>query len=116
MKWAIWVAVTAIISIATLRGGVGAVEGQTQITVPPGPFQPSWDSLRNYKVPEWYLDVKFGIFIHWGIYSVPAYDSEWYPRHMYVKGHHVFQHHLQTYVPQDKFGYKDFIPKFTAER
>ena len=47
-----------------------------------GPFRPDWNSLSQYKVPDWYRDAKFGIFIHWGVYSVPAFGSEWYPRQM----------------------------------
>jgi len=83
---------------------------------PSGPFEPTWDSLERYQVPEWYLDDKFGIFIHWGLYSVPAFGNEWYPRNMYVEGSPEFDHHVKTYGPQDTFGYKDFIPMFTAER
>jgi alpha-L-fucosidase len=81
-----------------------------------GPFQASWDSLEGYKVPAWYLDAKFGIFIHWGLYSVPAFDNEWYPRDMYMQDSPVFKHHVETYGPQSKFGYKDFIPRFEAEK
>lgn len=81
-----------------------------------GPFRPRWESLQAYKVPEWYRDAKFGIFIHWGVYSVPAFDSEWYPRNMYLRDSLVFKHHLETYGPQSKFGYKDFIPMFKAEK
>ena len=81
-----------------------------------GPFQASWDSLQGYKVPAWYLDAKFGIFIHWGVYSVPAFESEWYPRDMYMPDSPVFKHHVATYGPQSKFGYKDFIPRFKAEK
>ena len=80
-----------------------------------GPFKPSWDSLQTYRVPEWYQNAKFGIFIHWGVYSVPAFDSEWYPRNMYQAGSEEYKHHIATYGPQDKFGYKDFIPMFKAE-
>ncbi len=80
-----------------------------------GPFQPSWESLQNYEVPEWYKDAKFGIFIHWGVYSVPAFSNEWYPRNMYEPGFDAYKHHIATYGPQDKFGYKDFIPMFKAE-
>jgi alpha-L-fucosidase len=79
-----------------------------------GPFQPTWDSLKGYKIPGWYEDAKFGIFIHWGVYSVPAFDSEWYPRNMYLQGSKDFQHEVATYGPQSKFGYKDFIPDFKA--
>jgi len=81
-----------------------------------GPFRPDYESLDNYQVPEWYEDAKFGIFIHWGVYSVPAYGSEWYPREMYIQGSDIFKHHVATYGPQDKFGYKDFIPMFKAEK
>jgi len=80
-----------------------------------GPFQADWQSLESYQVPDWYRDAKFGIFIHWGVYSVPALDSEWYPRNMYIRGSAVFKHHAATFGPQSQFGYKDFIPRFTAE-
>jgi alpha-L-fucosidase len=81
-----------------------------------GPFQPNWPSLEKYQVPEWYLDAKFGIFIHWGVYSVPAFDNEWYPRNMYKRGEKAFDHHLSVFGPQSQFGYKDFIPRFKAEK
>ncbi len=80
-----------------------------------GPFRPDWESLEKYQVPDWYKDAKFGIFIHWGVYSVPAFGSEWYPREMYHQDSEVYKHHIATYGPQDKFGYKDFIPMFKAE-
>ena len=79
-------------------------------------FEPTWESLKNYSVPQWYMDAKFGIFIHWGVYSVPAFASEWYPRNMYIQGRPEFEHHVKTYGPQSKFGYKDFIPQFKAEK
>ncbi len=80
-----------------------------------GPFRPDWDSLAGYQVPEWYKDAKFGIFIHWGVYSVPAFGSEWYPREMYQEGSEINKHHVATYGPLTRFGYKDFIPMFKAE-
>lgn len=81
-----------------------------------GPFKDNWDSLNDYKIPEWYKNSKFGIFIHWGVYSVPAFENEWYPRNMYQEGSNEFQHHVTKYGPQKKFGYKDFIPMFKAEK
>jgi alpha-L-fucosidase len=80
-----------------------------------GPFQPNWDSLKGYKIPDWYQDAKFGIFIHWGVYSVPAFGDEWYPRNSYVQGKPEFKHEVETYGPQTQFGYKDFIPQFKAQ-
>jgi alpha-L-fucosidase len=79
-----------------------------------GPFRPDWESLQKYEVPKWYKDAKFGIFIHWGVYSVPAFGNEWYPRNMYNAGSDEYKHHIATYGMQDKFGYKDFIPMFKA--
>lgn len=81
-----------------------------------GPFSDDWDSLGNYRVPEWYRNAKFGIFIHWGVYSVPAFGNEWYPRHMYIQGSPEFEHHIKTYGNHKDFGYKDFIPMFTAPK
>jgi alpha-L-fucosidase len=81
-----------------------------------GPYLPNYESLDKYEAPEWYKDAKFGIFIHWGVYSVPAYGSEWYPREMYIPGSDIYKHHIATYGPQNKFGYKDFIPMFKAEK
>ena len=80
-----------------------------------GPYRPDWHSLQKYQVPDWYKDAKFGIFVHWGVYSVPAFGSEWYPRDMYREGSEEYKHHLATYGPLSKFGYKDFIPIFKAE-
>src|SRR5215467_2863207 len=80
-----------------------------------GPFRADWQSLQQYKVPDWYRDAKFGIFIHWGVYSVPAFGSEWYPRDMYRTDSEEFKHHIATFGSLDKFGYKDFIPLFNAE-
>jgi len=86
------------------------------MTIPTGPFAPNWESLQQYQVPAWYREGKFGIFIHWGPYCVPAFGSEWYPRNMYTPGSNEFAHHVATYGPQSQFGYKDFIPLFKAEQ
>ncbi len=80
-----------------------------------GPFTADWQSLRKFQPPAWYQDAKFGIFIHWGVYSVPAFANEWYPREMYHQNTESYKHHLVTYGPQSKFGYKEFIPLFKAE-
>ena len=73
-------------------------------------------ALRAYQAPEWFRDAKFGIFIHWGVYSVAGFGSEWYSRNMYQQGMPDFAHHVATYGPQSTFGYKDLIPKFTADQ
>ena len=86
-----------------------------------GPFRPDWESLRHYEIPQWYKDAKFGIFIHWGVYSVPGAENEWYPRNMYKLeegAYKNFHEHFASQDPalKDALGYKDFIPKFKAEK
>ena len=94
------------------RVSLSAVEGM----IARGPYRPDWESLMQAKAPSWFAGEKLGIFIHWGIYSVPAYSSEWYSRNMYIGGTPAYEHHIKTYGPQNVFGYKDFIPLFTAEK
>ncbi len=85
-------------------------------------YEPNWESLSAYSVPAWFTDAKLGIFIHWGVYAVPAFKNEWYPRFMYLdeyvdrKGANFFQHHCETWGHPSEFGYKDFIPMFKAEK
>lgn len=82
-----------------------------------GPFKANWDSLENYEIPTWYQDAKFGIFIHWGVYSIPAHNGEWYPRWMYDKEYWDYnEYHTEKFGPVTEFGYKDFIPMFKAEK
>lgn len=84
--------------------------------IPKGPYKPSWESIKeNYKVPQWFEDGKFGIFIHYGVYTVAAYASEWYPRHMYSNGG-VQKWHVEHFGAVDKFGYKDLIPLFKMDK
>lgn len=72
----------------------------------------------KYEVPEWYRDAKFGIFIHYGVYSVPAFGDEWYGHWMYIPNSSsygnsdIYTYHKQTYGGAEKMGYKDFIPDF----
>jgi len=79
-------------------------------------YTPTWKSIIQHPTPDWFRDAKFGIYFHWGVYSVPAFGNEWYPRNMYRKGTPEFEHHRETYGPQSDFGYKDFIPDFTAAK
>ena len=81
-----------------------------------GPYRADWETLRKFEMPQWYEDAKFGIFIHWGVFAVPGAMNEWYPRNMYQKSDPAFQEHLKRYGTQDKFGYKDLVPQFKAEK
>ncbi|WP_111708251.1 alpha-L-fucosidase [Lutibacter citreus] len=85
-------------------------------------FESNWESLaKNNKEPDWFADAKLGIYFHWGIYSVPAFSSEWYPRWMYVEnrdkwGKGTFQYHKEHFGDPSVFNYHDFIPMFKAEK
>lgn len=81
-------------------------------------YQPNWDSLRKHTTPKWLQKDKFGVYTHWGIYSVPACgpNGTWYPHNMYRPGNNQHDYHEKTFGPASKFGYKDFIPMFTAEK
>lgn len=81
-----------------------------------GPYRDDWHSLSGYTVPAWYRQAKFGIFIHWGVFSVPAFGNEWYARNMYKKDSPEYRHHIETYGRHTDFGYKDLIPLFRAEK
>ncbi len=87
-------------------------------------YQADWESLKQHKTPDWFQDAKFGIYCHWGPYSVPAFENEWYSHWMYCgpenpeykQGKKYYEHQIKTYGPLDEFGYKDFIPMFKAEK
>ena len=94
-----------------------------------GKFKPDFESLKQYQCPEWFRDYKFGIFLHWGVNSVPGFNGH-YGRYMYwqskpenvegtgwsEKGSDVYDHHVKNYGHPSKFGYKDFIPMWKAEK
>ncbi|MCF7669816.1 MAG: alpha-L-fucosidase [Verrucomicrobia bacterium] len=80
-------------------------------------YTADWESLKKHnEAPDWFLDAKFGIYFHWGVYSVPAFGNEWYPRNVYIEGSSEYEHHIETYGPQTEFGYPDFVPMFKAEK
>lgn len=87
-----------------LLGLTGFTSGQ------PAEFGPTFESLEKVNpVPEWFKDAKFGIYFHWGVYSVPAFANEWYPRNMYIKGSAENLHHVKTYGEPNEWPYSNFI-------
>ena len=85
------------------------------IPVADGPFQPTMESLKGYRCPEWFRDAKFGIWAHWGPQAVPM-DGDWYARGMYEPGNGHYKYHLDHYGHPSQFGYKDIIPLWKAEK
>ena len=80
-----------------------------------GPFKPTDESFKQYKYPEWFRDAKFGIWAHWGPQAVPR-QGDWYARQMYEEGSADYKYHVAHYGHPSKFGYKDIIPLWKAER
>jgi len=82
-----------------------------------GPFQATWDSLSTFQTPDWFRDAKFGIWAHWGPQCQPE-QGDWYARKMYLPGDssHDYDYHVKTYGHPSKFGFKDVINTWKAER
>ena len=98
-------------------------------------YHADWQSIKTHEVPQWYEDAKFGIFIHWGVYSVPAFApptcqlgeidideqwfcnnpyAEWYFNSINVQKGPTYEHHIKTYGKD--FTYDQFIPQWKAEK
>ncbi len=75
-----------------------------------GKYKDNWESLSAFKMPDWYRKGRFGLFVHWGVYSVPAYGNEWYPRRMYLKGDLCYNHRIKTYG--ENADYRQIVEKF----
>ncbi|MBC7889267.1 MAG: alpha-L-fucosidase [Ferruginibacter sp.] len=83
-------------------------------------FKPSFESFKAYRIPEWFRDAKFGIWSHWGPQAVPR-QGDWYARNLYMQNgpswaSNTYKYHLQHYGHPSKFGYKDIIPLWKAEK
>jgi alpha-L-fucosidase len=98
-------ALAGITSAATLLkvDAAGATDG-------PQSYTASWSSVdQHLPAPEWFQDAKFGIYYHWGVFSVPAYANEWCPRSMYIGGSAENSHHIATYGDPSVWPYHNFI-------
>jgi alpha-L-fucosidase len=92
--------------IVAVTGGLGTARG----TAGPSSYTPSWASVDQHPpAAEWFQDAKFGIYYHWGVFSVPAFGNEWYPRNMYFSGSAENRHHIDTYGDPSAWPYHNFI-------
>jgi alpha-L-fucosidase len=119
------VAVLAVSSIAVCNcqaddAALAAQLRNIDQSIAEGPFKPEWHSLAQHEDPDWFRDAKFGIYTHWGPVTVGAEDGpaggQWYGHSMYDTNSPTFRYHQQRFGDQHTVGYKDIIPKFTAER
>jgi alpha-L-fucosidase len=82
--------------------------------IAPGAFQPDWESLKQYRAPEWFRDAKFGLWAHWTAQCVPE-QGDWYARNMYIQGHPQNLYHVKTYGHPSKFGFMEIDNLWKAE-
>ncbi len=99
----------------SLIAGTGAGAAKQRMGIAEGPFEGTRASLRAYEIPDWFRDAKFGIWAHWGPQSAVE-AGDWYARNMYIEGSGQYAHHLKTYAHPSKFGFKDTIPAWKAEK
>ena len=97
------------------EGGGGLSGGLAGAGLAEGPFEGTRASLRAYEIPDWFRDAKFGIWAHWGPQSAVE-AGDWYARNMYIEGSRQNVYHLKTYGHPSKFGFKDTIPAWKAEK
>ncbi|MFB6456905.1 alpha-L-fucosidase [Chitinophaga sp. Hz27] len=105
---------TGLTSIYLSKVYANSLVTQPNPRMAPGPFQPTWDSLAQYQVPDWFRDAKFGIWAHWGPQCQPE-RGDWYARGMYQEGSDQYKYHIQKYGHPSKFGFKDVINEWKAE-
>lgn len=101
-----------------VRGGVRFSDSKgfkASLGTADGPFEGTRVSLRDYEIPDWFRDAKFGIWAHWGPQSAVE-AGDWYARNMYIEGSAQHAYHLKTYGHPSKFGFKDTIPAWKAEK
>jgi alpha-L-fucosidase len=100
---------TALLIVGT------TINASAQQTEPVGKFKPADESLKQYQYPQWFRDAKFGIWAHWGPQAVPR-QGDWYAKNMYIQGNRQNVYHVANYGTPSKFGYKDIIPLWKAEK
>ncbi|MGQ7855044.1 alpha-L-fucosidase [Pedobacter sp. WC2501] len=103
------------LSIITISMLLNAQAQQKTTTTEQGKFSPTDESLQEYKYPDWFRDAKFGIWSHWGPQAVPR-QGDWYAKNMYLQGNNQNKYHVEHYGTPSKFGYKDIIPLWKAEK
>jgi alpha-L-fucosidase len=100
---------------ALLTATAGMAFAQQSLSINEGPYKPTEESLKQYKYPEWFRDAKFGIWAHWGPQAVPR-QGDWYARKMYEEGSPEYKYQVAHYGHPSKFGYKDIIPLWKAQK
>src|SRR3989442_16043384 len=106
----------ALVVVLTMAFSILA-RGEEAIVSEPmaaGSYQPSWESLKQYKAPDWFRDAKFGIWAHWTAQCVPE-QGDWYARKLYLEGDLDYRYHLAHYGHPSRVGFKEIDHLWHAE-
>lgn len=106
--------VSIVIFAAFVLGPLQQAMGQPHALKTAGKFEPTWQSLKEYKTPEWYRNAKFGIWAHWGPQCQPE-QGDWYARFMYDEGSDPYKWHVAHYGHPSKAGFKEVINDWKAQ-
>jgi len=108
---------TSIKALAGAAVGMGFDSGASaqRRRIAEGMFQPTWESLKQYKAPDWFRDAKFGIWAHWSAQCVPE-QGDWYARQMYIQGSPHYNFHVQNYGHPSKFGFMEIDHRWKADK
>lgn len=116
MKVRFWLIVLAVsLSVDVLAQSYQVTVSEQHEKMMEGTFEPTWESLKNYKVPEWFRNAKFGIWAHWGPQCVEG-SGDWMARSLYIEGSPEYKYHVEHYGHPSEVGFKDIIPLFKAEK
>ena len=108
-------AAAAMLPVALCAQDFQVKVSEAQEPMQTGKYSPTWESLSQYDVPDWFRDAKFGMWAHWGPQCVEG-SGDWMARGMYQEGSKQYKYHVENYGHPSEFGFKDILPLFKAER
>jgi alpha-L-fucosidase len=113
MKYILSLTTSILLTFSLMAQEKSAIRPNNE-PVAQGKFEPNWQSLQQYEVPEWFRNAKFGIWAHWGPQCQPE-QGDWYGRFMYDEGSEQYKWHLANYGHPSKAGFKEVINDWKAQ-
>jgi alpha-L-fucosidase len=115
MKRTTHIVKTVILSLTLFCITVSTTAQEANEPIASGIFEPTWQSLQQYKVPDWFRNAKFGIWAHWGPQCQPE-QGDWYARFMYAEGSREYKWSVENYGHPSEYGFKDVCNSWKAEK
>lgn len=108
-------ALSCVIAAAQIPTDYKVLADTSKEPIADGPYSPTPEGLSGFECPEWFANAKFGIWAHWGPQCAPE-DGDWYGRNMYDENSHNYQYQIDAMGHPSEFGFKDWLPRFKAEK